>query len=230
MPSLLTLDLNRKRDPHPRDVFTRREWSLIADVRTPRQMQHRLRAMPYNRERRGESLRSFRGVMARGRAHCLEAVFVALTVLHQHGWPTWVLDLESQDGLDHVLFLYQRHGRWGTVARSRDEGLHGRPPVFASVEALVQSYMDPYVDATGRIVGYGVADLDQLVRTDWRFADDDVWAVEKALLRMPHRRIAMPTARYRLMRDRYADLSARWGKPTARTVRRWYGAQAERWW
>src|SRR5690606_259949 len=115
----------------------RREWALIESVRSPLQMQRWLRGVPYNRERRGESLRSFRGVMARGRAHCLEAVFVALTVMHQHGWPTWVLDLESQDGLDHVLFLYQRDGRWGTVARSRDEGLHGRRPIFRSVEALV---------------------------------------------------------------------------------------------
>jgi hypothetical protein len=218
------------RAPHPLESFTRRERALIDAVHTPRQMQRWLRDVPYNRERRGPSLRSFRGVLSRGRAHCLEAVFVALTVLHQHGWPTWVLDIESQDGLDHVLFLYERAGRWGTVARSRDEGLHGRPAVFRSVEALVESYMDPYVDATGRVVGYGVADLDQLVRTDWRFGDGDMWAVEKALLRMPHKRIVMPGARYRAVRDRYDELHARWGKPTARTVRRWYGTQVEQWW
>ncbi len=230
MPALLTLDANKMRAAQPRAAFTRREGSLIEAARTPRQVQRWLRGVPYNRERRGESLRSFRGVLQRGRAHCLEAVFVALTVMHQHGWPTWVLDIESQDGLDHVLFLYQRDGRWGTVARSRDEGLHGRPAVYRSVAALVESYMDPYVDATGRIVGYGVADLDQLVRTDWRFGEGDVWAVEKALLRMPHQRIVMPAARYTAVRDRYAELYERWGKPTARTVRRWYGAQVEGWW
>lgn len=217
------------RPPRPREDFTVREWRLIASARTPRAVQRWLRALPYNRERRGESLRSFRGVMARGRAHCLEAAFVATAVMHQHGWPPLVLDLESQDGLDHVLFLYQRDGRWGTVARSRDEGLHGRRPVFASVRALVESYMDPYVDATGRIVGYGVANLDALVRTDWRFGEGDVWAVERALLRMSHRGIRMPEVRYRAVRDRYAELRERWGPPTRATVRRWYGPQVNDW-
>jgi hypothetical protein len=168
-------------------------------------------------------------VVARGRAHCLEAVFAATTVLHQHGWPPLVLDLESQDGLDHVLFLYQRDGHWGTVARSRDEGLHGRRPVFRTIRALVESYMDPYVDGEGRVVGYGVADLDALGRTDWRFAEGDVWPVEKALLRMPHRRIRMPESRYRYFRDRYTELQARWGKPTRATIRRWYGEQVDHW-
>ncbi len=210
-------------------MFTRRERRLIEAARTPLAVQRWLRALPYNRERRGESLRSFRGTVARGRAHCLEAVFVAAAVLEQHGWPPLVLDLESQDGLDHVLWLYRQGGRWGTVARSRDEGLHGRRPVFPTIRALVESYMDPYVDATGRVVGYGVARLDTLVRADWRFADGDVWAVERALLRMPHRRIRMPEARYRACRDRYAELVARWGKPARGTVRRWYGAQVDAW-
>jgi hypothetical protein len=217
-------------DRLPLTSFTRREQRLIAACRTPRALQRWLRALPYNRERRGESLRSFRGAVARGRAHCLEAVLVAATVMHQRDWPPLVLDLESQDGLDHVLWLYQVAGRWGTVARSRDEGLHGRPAVYPTVRALAESYLDPYVDATGRIVGYGVADLDQLTRVDWRFAPGDVWGVERALIRMPHRRLRMPERRYQDVLARYLDFTARWGKPTARTVRRLYGAQVDGWW
>jgi hypothetical protein len=193
-------------------------------------MQRWLRAFPYNRERRGESLRSFRGTVARGRGHCLEAVFVAAAVMEQRGWAPLVLDLESQDGLDHVLWLYEVDGRWGTVARSRDEGLHGRPPVYPSVRALAESYMDPYVDAAGRIVGYGVADLRALTRVDWRFGDGDLWGVERALIRMPHRRLRMPERRYQDVRARYLDFVARWGKPTSRTLRRLYGGQVDGWW
>ena len=54
-------------------------------------------------------------------------------------------------------------GRWGSVARSRDPGLHGRKPVFATPRALALSYVDPYVDYTGRVTGYAVVDL----RDDW---------------------------------------------------------------
>ncbi len=212
------------------EQFRPRERRVIAAVRTPRGMQRWLRALPYNRERGGETLRSFRGTIARGRAHCLEAVFVAAAVMQQRGWRPRVLDLESQDGLDHVLWLYEVDGRWGTVARSRDEGLHGRPPVYPTVRALAESYLDPYVDATGRIVGYGVADLDALTRVDWRFGEGDVWGVERALIRMPHRRLRMPERRYREVRARYLDLVARWGKPTSRTLRRFYGGQVDGWW
>ncbi|MBC7894456.1 MAG: hypothetical protein H7066_03530, partial [Cytophagaceae bacterium] len=121
-------------------TFTPRERALIRRLRTPLQVQRFLRAFPYNWK---ETLWTFRGVVQHGSAHCLEAVLFAATVLEQHGYPPLVLDLESQDKLDHVLFLYRQDGRWGTVARSRDEGLHGRKPVFRSLRALVNSYMDP---------------------------------------------------------------------------------------
>ena len=82
----------------------------------PRQVQRFLRAFPYNWEKDHQNLH---GVVGSGRAHCLEAVLFAATVLEQHGYPALALDLESQDGLDHVLFIYQENGRWGTVALSR---------------------------------------------------------------------------------------------------------------
>src|SRR3989304_10520453 len=143
-----------------RNDFTGAEGQLIDTLRTPRQVQRFLRRFPYNWEK---TLRTFRGVVSVGRASCLEAVLVSATVLEQHGYPPLALDLESEDGLDHVLFIYQQEGRWGTVARSRDEGLHGRRPVFPTVRALVASYMDPYVDATGGLVGDAGAPVDGLV-------------------------------------------------------------------
>ncbi len=45
------------------------------------------------------------------------------------------------------------------MARSRDPGLHGRKPVFATPRALALSYFEGYVDFTGRIKAYGVVDL-----------------------------------------------------------------------
>jgi hypothetical protein len=116
----------------PLSAFTRRERRVIEAHRTPIEVQRWLRALPYNRERYGATHRTFRGVVEHGRAQCLEAVLTAATILDQHGYPPLVLDIESQDGLDHVLFLYQKNGKWGTVARSRDAGLHGRR-LFRSV-------------------------------------------------------------------------------------------------
>jgi len=123
----------------------------VSRLRTPSQVQSYLNRLPYNYERTGNSLRSFRSVVRHGSAHCLEAALFAATVLEYHGYPPLVISFESIDKLDHVIFVYKLDGRWGSIARSRDPGLHGRRPVFPSTRALAASYMDTYVDFTGRV-------------------------------------------------------------------------------
>ena len=195
--------------------FRPAEWAIIHRCRTPRQVQEFLRRLPYNWEKGGETLRTLRGVVRHGSAHCLEGALAAAAIMEQHGYPPLLLDLESQDKLDHVLFLYRRNGRWGTVARSRDAGLHGRKPVFRTVRQLVMSYVDPYVDGSGRITGYGVADLRTLVNCDWRLSPGNVKAVERALIVMPHKRLRTSERRYqdmlrqfRAFRQKYPDRPA----------------------
>lgn len=182
-----------------KEAFRPKEWKIIKSCRTPRQVQEFLRKLPYNWERKGETLRTFRGVVQHWRAHCLEGALTAATILEQHGYPPWLLDFESQDKLDHVLFLFRHRGRWGTVARSRDAGLHGRKPVFRTLRHLVMSYVDPYVDGSGRITGYGVLDLRTLKACDWRLSPRNVWAVETALLDLPHRKLKTSDRRYAFM-------------------------------
>ena len=180
-------------------AYRQAEWAVIQHCRTPKQVQDYLRNLPYNWEKQGETLRTFRNVIRHGSAHCLEGALSAATILEQHGYPPLLLDLESQDQLDHVLFLFKQRGCWGTVARSRDAGLHGRKPVFRTIRHLVMSYVDPYVDGSGRITGYGVADLRTLVKGDWRLSTRNVWEVERALIKMPHRKIRTSERRYKEM-------------------------------
>jgi hypothetical protein len=162
-----------------------------------------LHALPYNDEKGGETLRGFRRVVRDHTAHCLEAALFAATVLEQHGYPPLLLSFESIDRLDHVIFPFRERGRWGSVARSRDPGLHGRRPVFRSPRDLARSYMDTYVDLTGRVLGFGVADLRELGRYDWRFSEKYVWKVERWLIDYPHARLGMSDRRYHALHERY---------------------------
>jgi hypothetical protein len=158
-------------------------------------------------------LRSFRGVVRHGTAHCLEAALAAAVILEQHGYPPLVLSFESIDELDHVLFAYRGNGGWGSVARSRDPGLHGRKPVFPSARALALSYVDPYVDFHGRITGYVVADLRELMgEYDWRLSERNVWKVERALLDLRHRPIRSSDRRIDALRIRYRAYRAKYGR------------------
>jgi hypothetical protein len=185
-------------------VFTPREQQLIAELSSPLAVQRYLNRLPYNQEPGGRAtLRSFRGVVRHGCAHCLEAALFAAVVLEQHGYPPLLLSFESTDDLDHVVFAYMHRGRWGSVARSRDPGLHGRRPVFVNPRALALSYADPYVDFTGCVTGYAIVDLRIMGNYDWRLADTNVWKVERVLLEYPHRRITLSTRRVTALRARY---------------------------
>ncbi len=170
----------------PRSAFTRREKRIIDAASSPEKAQRWLESLPYNHEPHGETLRTFRGVVRANQVHCLEGALCAATILEQHGYPPIVVDLESQDDLDHVVFVFRRGAKYGTVARSRDPGLHGRKPLYRSIRDLVYSYVDPFVDLTGH-----------------------VWAVEQTLIRMPHRRLHTSDARYGWWHERYVRYKTR---------------------
>jgi hypothetical protein len=183
---------------------------LIARLRTPAAVQAYLNALPYNQEPGGRAtLRSFRGVVRHGSAHCLEAALFAAVVLEAHGYPPLLLSFESIDQLDHVIFVYRQRGRWGSIARSRDPGLHGRKPAFATPRALARSYMDPYIDFTGRITGYIVVNIADLMGDyDWRLSEGNVWKVERVLLDHPHRPLTSSDDRVDRLRARYRAFRA----------------------
>lgn len=212
-------------------AFTRRERRLITTLRTPAAVQAFLNALPYNTEPPPDcpTLRTFRGVVARGTAHCLEAALTAAVILEQHGYPPMVMSLESVDELDHVVFVYREGGRWGSVARSRDPGLHGRRPVFRTLGALARSYFDGYIDRTGCIKAYGAVDLTVLGGYDWRLSTGNVWKVERLLYAIPHRPIRYSQARVDRMRRRYVAYVTEHGglKPLYYNRRAWSALPAE---
>ena len=106
-----------------RKSFTKKEWRLIQTLKTPHQVQRYFSSLPYNWELEGGTLRSFREVLKRNEVHCLEAAVGAAVILEQHGYPPLLMDIESVDLLDHVIFVFQHDGLWGSIGRSRDIGL-----------------------------------------------------------------------------------------------------------
>lgn len=205
--------------------FTRAERHIIRGCPTPAAVQAFLNRLPYNTEPPPDpaTLRSFRGVVRHRTANCIESALSAAVILEQHRFPPLVMSLESIDELDHVIFIYRARGGWGSVARSRDPGLHGRRPVFRTLRALALSYVEPYVDRTGAVKAYGAVDLRVLGAYDWRLATTNVWRVERLLFEIPHRPIRSSARRITRLRRRYvAYLEAHDGrKPIYYDRRTW---------
>lgn len=193
-----------------REAFTDIEWRIIRRLNTPAKVQHWLTRMPYNWERGGGTMRSFREVVKRNEAHCLEAAIAAAVVLEQYGYPPLLLDIESIDLLDHVIFVFQENGLWGSIARSRDIGLHGRKPVFRNPRQLVWSYFEPYIDMTGRIKGYGRTSLYDLGKYDWRFNSKNMHKIEDNLRAIPHQKLISSDRRYEYWHERYKQYKRRY--------------------
>jgi hypothetical protein len=196
--------------PPSQKAFNPKEWRLIQNLQTPAKVQRWLTAMPYNWERQGGTIRSFREVVQRNEAHCLEACVSAAVILEQHGYPPLLLDIESRDLLDHVIFVFQIEGLWGSIARSRDIGLHGRKPVFRNLRQLVWSYFDPYIDMTGRIKGYALTSLYELGNYDWRFNARNMHKIEDHLRAIPHQKLKSSDRRYDYWHERYQNYKKRY--------------------
>ncbi len=188
-----------------RDKFTAAERRLVGRLRTPKDVQRYLNGLTYNTEPPpgGPQQRTFRSVVATGTAHCLEAALTAAVILEQHGYPPTVMSLESEDGLDHVIFVYKTTTGWGSVAKSRDPGLHGRQPVFRSLRAMALTYCEPFIDTTGCLRAYGSVDLRVLGSYDWRLSAGHVWKVERLLYEIPHTAIRYSQSRVDRLRRRY---------------------------
>ena len=195
--------------PPPLEAFTAKERKLIQRLSTPRQVQRWLHSLPYNWETQGGTMRSFREVVKRNEAHCLEAAVAAAVILEQHGRPALLLDIESVDLLDHVLFVFQKNGLWGSIARSCYLGLHGHKPVFHTLRQLVWSYFDPYIDMTGRIKGYGLTTLYDLGNYDWRFSKKNMHKIEDHLRAIPHKKLRSSDRRYKYWHERYKKYKQR---------------------
>ena len=186
-----------------KEAFTATEWRLIQRLNTPLKVQRYFSSLAYNREHDGPTMRSFRELVKHEEAHCLEAAVAAAVIFEQHGYPPLLLDLESHDLLDHVLFVFKHQSGWGSIARSRDLGLHGRKPVFRSLRDLAWSYFDPFVDFSGRLKGYAVTSLYELGDYDWRFSPRKMIKIEDHLRAIPHRHLRSSDQRYEKLLARY---------------------------
>ncbi|MEZ4815701.1 MAG: hypothetical protein R3A80_10920 [Bdellovibrionota bacterium] len=173
-------------------------------IKTPYQMQSFLHALKYNAEENGETLRSANEAFKAETAHCLEACFMAAAVLEKHNYPPLALSLESVDCLDHVVYLFQYKKKWGAVGHSRDYGLHGRKAVFKTPRDVAESFIDAYVDSTGRIKAYAVIDLNEC-KSDWRNSTEFVWEVEQYISDYPHKPLNCSESHYKKLYKRFID-------------------------
>ena len=178
--------------------------SLAKKHKTPKQVQDFILSLEYNKEPNGETLRSAYQAIQHRTAHCMEATFIAAALLEHNNYPPLMASIESKDNLDHVLFVFKEKGKWGAISHSRDDGLRGRAPKFRSIRDLVWSYYDQYIDLTGKIKAYQLANLND-TKSDWRYSDKNVWKAEQYLIDLKHKPLVSSITRYKKAFNYYKE-------------------------
>jgi hypothetical protein len=174
-------------------TFTKEELKIIKMCNTPEKVQDFLDSLKYNFEEDGiETYRSLRGVIKHKTAHCFEGAMSAASIMSQHGFQPLIICMEASD-IDHNIFVYWNHGKVGSIAKSRQVELHGRPPIYDTYYDLVMSYYPHYYnwftqdksDITMR--GWAIIDLN-IFSTDW-ITSKNISFIENYLYAIPYKRL-----------------------------------------
>ena len=150
---------------------------LVA-LRTPERIQDFVNAIPWNFEAEGPTARSVAGVLEHGRAHCIEAAFVAACSLWLAGEPPLLVDLGAARGdVDHVVAVFRRGRCWGAISKSNSPFLRYRDPIHRSLRELAISFFPQYVKSRRKTL------RTYSVTVDMRRHDPALWVTHRGFCR-----------------------------------------------
>jgi hypothetical protein len=159
---------------------------------SPRKVQDFLDRIPINMEPSGETCSSPLVTLERNSAHCLEGALIAALALWIQGERPLVMDLKTtDDDVDHVVALFKARGHWGAITKTNHAVLRYREPVYRTPRELAISYFHEYFLPNGKktLRSYSLPfDLSRWPE-DWITSGDDLWSLERAIDRSPHRRL-----------------------------------------
>jgi hypothetical protein len=166
------------------------ELNALRALNTPRKIQDFLDRIPINKESKVETCSSPLVTLRRNTAHCMEGALVAALALWMHGHRPLILDLKTnRNDVDHLVALFKIDGCWGGITKTNHAVLRYREPVYRDVRELAMSYFHEYFLDDGRktLRQYSLPfDLTKW-RGDWVTSDDDLWDLQDAIDRSPHR-------------------------------------------
>ncbi len=174
---------------HIRPLLTQEEYALLQQLDTPWKIQSYINSIPHNFEEDGDSCLSVRGVIAKQRAHCIEAALLAACCLWANGEAPLIMDLSANDrDDDHVVAVFRRNGRYGAISKGNHAYLRYRDPVYRSLRELALSYFHEYYNAAGEKTLRTYSRTLSLAHFDpavW-ITGGDAWAIAEATCDIHH--------------------------------------------
>jgi hypothetical protein len=128
-------------------IYSKEEIKLLKSLNNPYKLQEFIDKLSYNTGKRICPAK----ILQEKRANCFEAALFCCAVLSYHGYETFLIDMESVRDEDHVLCVYKKGNRYGSIAQSKFLWLKGRTPIYFSVRELVMSYFEHFFNFFGEL-------------------------------------------------------------------------------
>jgi|SRR3989344_3750712 len=193
------------------NVFTKKEIALMRKLNTPAKVQDFLNSIPFNFEKRGETLKSPIRVLREGSAHCFEGALLGVHILSLHGFKPLILHLKAtKEDYDHVIALFKQNGLWGALGKTNHSVLRYREPVYRSYRELAMSYFHEYFLNNGikTLREYSAPFNLNALPKNWMLSEKDLWYIDKKLDKIKHFSILQKTAIKNLRKAEKIEIKA----------------------
>ena len=166
------------------------ELSVLKPLRTPAKVQDFLDTLKINFELTGDTCMSPRKVLRSGMAQCMEGAMLAALALRLHGHRPLVMDLTTNiRDVDHVVTVFEAHGRWGGISKTNHPILRYREPVYRDIRELAMSYFHEYFMDDGRKTMRSYSkplDLSRFDDKGWMTSEENIFYIPEFLDNYTH--------------------------------------------
>ena len=169
-------------------------------LNTPAKVQDFLNSLPFNFEKRGETLKSPARILRegnKGNIHCLEGALLGAYILSLHGFMPYILHLKvTKEDYDHVITPFRQNGLWGALSKTNHAVLRYREPIYRNIHELVLSYFHEYFLDNGvkTLRQYSKLLILNIFGKKWMLEKKDLWYIDKKLDKIKHYNIIPPKA------------------------------------
>lgn len=165
------------------------EYKILKGLNSAKKIQDFVNSLKVNFEYNGETCMSPRRVLREGRAHCIEAAFLAWLAFKINGKKAWIVDLKgTKDDWDHVICVFKKDGQWGCVSKSNHAAHRYREPIYRDIRELVMSIFHEYIDKRGRknLRSFSVPIDMKKFGKKWITSEKELWNIHDALDKVKH--------------------------------------------
>lgn len=188
----------------PWNKLAKKELRVLKKLNTPEKMQKFIDTqIEYDPNREDRSVIE---VLADRKAECYNGALLATTCLLYHGFKASIVELLARQDEEHILCVYTKNGKFGSIAQSKFLGLKSRNPIYSSVRELVVSYIEFFFSFDGRFTLMSYTNLFPMSNYKYGWLDNGKVVVQigKELRNYKHNYLIKPNDPfYYVSKERY---------------------------